>query len=333
MRSNRLISTIETHVEGLAYRVVTGGVGRIPGDSMRDRRNWMIEHGDDLRTLLMCEPRGHSALSGAILQPPTIPDVDYGVVFIEVTGFMPMCGAGTIAVATALVESGMVPAREPVTTVRLETPLGLVTAEVVVESGRAANVTITGVPAYMYASDVELEIDDYGSLTCDIVFGGNFYAMVELSALNIPYQREASDQIIQAGLSIMRAVNDQYLPTHPTDPSISGCLNTIFIAPESTSLHTRHVMINHPGWIDRSPSGTGTGARIAQLVARGLMTQGEELINESFLGTRFVGRIAAATEVGGQSAVLPRVSGRAWLTGTANYFRDPEDPFPAGFLL
>lgn len=172
MRARRLLQTVEAHTEGLPVRVVTGGVATLPGASMAERREWFIENSDDLRTLLMCEPRGHGWLSGAILQPPILEEADWGVLFIEVTGVLPMCGAGTIAVATILIETGMVPVTEPVTTVRLDAPIGLITAEVQVRDGRAESVTIVNVPSYAHALDQRVEVPGYGELRYDMSFGG-----------------------------------------------------------------------------------------------------------------------------------------------------------------
>lgn len=208
MQTNRLIQTVEAHTEGLPVRVVTGGVGPFPGESMAERREWFIENSDDLRTFLMCEPRGHGRLSGAILQPPTRADADWGVLFIEVTGVLPMCGAGTIAVATILVETGMVPVVEPVTTVRLDAPIGLITAAVVVREGRAEAVTIVNVPSYAHALDQSVEVPGRGTIACDIGFGGNFYAFVSAAEVGIPFERDRAEDFIAAGREIMAAVNE-----------------------------------------------------------------------------------------------------------------------------
>ncbi|SJM70820.1 proline racemase family protein [Gulosibacter sp. 10] len=332
MRSDRLIQTVEAHVEGLPVRVVTGGVGAFPGGSMSERRDWFIAHSDDLRTFLMCEPRGHGWLSGAILQPPTRSDADWGVLFIEVTGVLPMCGAGTMAVATVLVETGMVPVVEPVTTIRLEAPIGLVTAEVRVREGRAESVTIRNVASYAHELDAVLDVPGFGEVGCDIAFGGNYYAFVEAADLGIPFERDRVDEILAAGRAIMAAVNEQREPVHP-ETGYRGCEHAVLLAPGSDARLTRHALVNAPGWLDRSPGGTGTSARMAQLHARGLLGLHEEFRNESFIGTAFDARLLDATAVGGHEAVLPSITGRAWLTATAQYLLDPEDPFPAGFVL
>ncbi|MGW2563718.1 proline racemase family protein [Streptomyces sp. NPDC001514] len=334
MRTRRVFHAVDSHTEGMPTRVITGGVGVVPGATMAERRLYFIEHMDHLRTLLMYEPRGHAAMSGAILQPPTRPDADFGVLYIEVSGLLPMCGHGTIGVATVLVETGMVPVSEPVTTVRLDTPAGLVTVDVQVENGAATSVTLTNVPAFCAALDRRVEVPGYGAVTYDLAFGGNFYAFVELEALGLPFDRARKDDLLAAGLAIMDAINaSPDRPVHPEQSEIAGVKHVYLAAPGSDARHSRHAMAIHPGWFDRSPCGTGTSARMAQLHARGQLPLDHDFVNESFIGTRFTGRLTEETTVGAVPAVVPTVTGRAWITGTAQYFLDPDDPFPGGFLL
>ncbi|MEU2660475.1 proline racemase family protein [Streptomyces sp. NPDC007325] len=334
MRTRHVYHAVDSHTEGMPTRVITGGVGVIPGATMAEKRLHFIEHRDSLRTLLMYEPRGHAAMSGAILQPPTRPDADYGVLFVEVSGLLPMCGHGTIGVATVLVETGMVPVTEPVTTVRLDTPAGLVTAAVRVEDGAARSVTLTNVPAFAVGLDLKADVPGHGAVTYDLAYGGNFYAFVELDALGLPFDRAHKQELLTAGLAIMDAINaSDDRPVHPEDPAVAGVKHVYLAAPGSDATRSRHAMAIHPGWFDRSPCGTGTSARMAQLHARGLLALDTDFVNESFIGTEFTGRLVAGTTVGGRPAVVPTVTGRAWITGTAQYFLDPTDPFPAGFLL
>jgi proline racemase len=337
MRSRYAFHAVDSHTEGMPTRVITGGVGVIPGESMAARRLYAIDHLDHLRTLLMYEPRGHSAMSGAILQPPTRPDADAAVLFIEVSGFLPMCGHGTIGVATVLVETGCLPTlpvSTPVTTVRLETPAGLVVAEVAVRAdGAATGVTIHNVPSFLARRDASVDVDDLGRVGYDLAYGGNFYAIVELAALGLPFDRAAGQRLIDAGLSIIEAIDKTDLPVHPADPAVTGCHGVYFAAPGSDARHSRHAMVIPPGWFDRSPCGTGTSARMAQLWSRGQLPLSTDFVNESIIGSRFTGRLLGQTTVAGQPAVVPAVTGRAWITGTAQYLLDPEDPFPAGFLL
>ncbi|MBC6457524.1 proline racemase family protein [Actinomadura sp. HBU206391] len=333
MRSKHVFHAVDSHTEGMPTRVITGGIGVIPGATMFDRRRHFIEHLDHIRTLLMYEPRGHSAMSGAILQPPTRPDADYGVLFIEVSGCLPMCGHGTIGVATVLVETGMVEVVEPVTTVRLDTPAGLVVAEVAVEGGAAKSVTIRNVPSFSHPLDQTVVVPGIGEVGYDMAYGGNFYAILPIDRVGIAFDRAEKQRILDAGLAIMDAINEKNRPVHPDNPDIGGCHHVQFVAPGSTARHSRHAMAIHPGWFDRSPCGTGTSARLAQLHARGELKLGDEFVNESFIGTRFIGRIIEETTVAGRPAIVPTITGRAWVTGTAQYLLDPDDPFPTGFLL
>ncbi len=331
MRSVRTLHAVDSHTEGMPTRVIVGGVGVLPGDTMAARRENFLRDSDDLRTLLMYEPRGHGAMSGAILQPPTRPDADVGVLYIEVSGCLPMCGHGTIGVATVLVETGMVAVREPVTEIRLDTPAGLVLARVAVTDGAATAVTIRNVPAFTVGLDRVVDVPGRGSLRYDLAYGGNFYAILDLDQIGLPFDRAYQQQILAAGLDIMAAINAEDPPVHPADPGVQGCRHVQFLAPGSTAQHSRHAMAIHPGWFDRSPCGTGTSARMAALHSRGQLDLDTDFINESFIGTRFVGRLIETTEVAGRPAVVPTITGRAWVTGTAQYLLDPSDPFPAGF--
>ncbi|MEC3956371.1 proline racemase family protein [Nocardia sp. CDC153] len=333
MHSSMIITAIDTHTEGMPTRVVTGGVGTVPGHTMAQRRAYFLEHLDGLRRLLVNEPRGHASMSGAILQPATTADGHYGVLFIEVSGLLPMCGHGTIGVATALVEAGMVPVTEPTTQIRLDTPAGRVVATVNVSAGHADSVTLRNVPAYCDSLDNDVEVPGIGTVRYDLAYGGNFYAVVDLAKLGLPFDRSEQDRILDAGLRIMAAINESRRPAHAEDPSISGCKHVLFLDPASEPAHTRNAMAIHPGWFDRSPCGTGTSALLARQHARGLLGDDQVLRNDSFLGTTFYARAVATTVVGDRPAIVPEITGRAWLTGTANYLLDPSDPFPEGFVF
>lgn len=333
MRTSRIFHAVDSHTEGMPTRVITGGVGTIPGATMAERRLWFMENSDGIRNLLMREPRGHASMSGAILQPSTRPDADYGVLYIEVSGLLPMCGHGTIGVATVLVETGMVEVHEPITTVRLDTPAGLVIAEVAVKDGHAESVTIRNVPSYSDRIGASVEVPGYGTVNYDLAFGGNFYAIVELDDLGLPFERERKNDLLAAGLAIMDAINEADEPVHRERDDIRGCHHVYLKAPGSTAEYSRHAMAIYPGWFDRSPCGTGTSARMAQLHVKGELDLNTDFINESYIGSQFTGRLVEETTVGGLPAVIPTVTGRAWLTGTAQYFLDPTDPFPEGFSL
>lgn len=331
MRSSRIFHAVDSHTEGMPTRVVTGGVGVIPGATMNDKRLHFIEHLDHIRRVLMNEPRGHAAMSGAILQPPVRQDCDWGIVYIEASGCLPMCGHGTIGVATVLVETGMVEVTEPVTEIRLDVPAGLVIARVAVADGRAESVTLENVPSFTERLDQTIEVDGVGTVPYSVAFGGNFYAMVDLADVGLPFDRSHQDEILDCGLSIMDAINTQAPPRHPTITGVDHVHHVEFIAPGSDAIRSRHAMAIHPGWFDRSPCGTGTSARMAELHTRGELALDTDFVNESFIGSEFTGRLIGETTVGGLPAVIPTVTGRAWITGTAQYMIDPQDPFQQGF--
>ncbi len=336
MESVRTWQCVDSHTEGMPTRVVVGGIGTLPGSTMEERRRYVIEEADHLRTWLMFEPHGHAAMSGAILQPPTRHDADWGVVYIEVSGCLPMCGHGTIGVATVLIETGMVEVSEPETVIRLDTPAGLVVAHVQVEGTRARSVTIENVPSFVTELDARVEVPGLGVISYDMAFGGNFYAIVQLDSLgdaSPTFARTNADQFLDIGMRIMTAINESNPPLHPLNPAIDHVHHVQLVAPGSNARQSRHAMVIHPGWLDRSPCGTGTSARVAQLIARGELAPGDDFINESILGTYFVGRAIGETTVGEYNAIIPMITGRAWITGTSQHMLAPDDPFPAGFRL
>jgi proline racemase len=333
VRASRVFSAVDSHTEGMPTRVITGGVGAIPGDSMLDRKLHFERHMDGLRLMLMREPRGHGAMSGAILQPPLHEAADWGVLFIEVSGCLPMCGHGTIGVATVLVETGMVEVSEPETVVRLDTPAGLVEARVAVEGGRARSVALRNVPSFLLGRDRSLELDGR-PLSYDMAFGGNFYAILSADSAGLEVDPARADELVERGLEVMTAINASDRPKHPSDPRISGCKHVIFTAAGADGPRSQRSATSiHPGWLDRSPCGTGTSAKLAALHARGELGVGEPFVNRSVIGTRFEGRIVGETEVDGLPAVVPEITGRAWITGMGQYLLDPDDPFPEGFAL
>lgn len=328
MRAKAMFTAVDTHTEGMPTRVITSGVGTLPGATMAERRRFLMTKRDDLRTLLMYEPRGHAAMSGAILQPPTRSDADMGVVFIEVSGCLPMCGHGSIGVATALVETGMIDVVEPVTTVRLDTPAGLVELRVSVHDGHATSVELRNVPAFLAVRDAAIDVPDLGRLTVDVAWGGNFYTILPADAAGLTLEPRQHDQIVATGLHIINAVNEQLSFTHPATDDKYRCHHVIFTGPG-----TRSAVAIHPGWIDRSPCGTGTSARMAQLHARGKLPLRTPFTHSSLIGSTFTGELVEEVDLAGQPAVIPLVRGRAWLTGLSTYLLDPDDPFPTGFLI
>ncbi len=333
MRATRYFSAVDSHTEGMPTRVITGGLGALPGATMQERRLYFERHLDDLRLLLMREPRGHSAMSGAFLQPATRPDADWGVLFVEVSGLLPMCGHGTIGVATVLVECGLVGVTEPETLIRLDTPAGLVEARVEVRDGHAERVALRNVPAFVDTLDAQVDVPGLGAVTYDMAFGGNFYALVLAASVGLEPTPDQARQLIERGADILRAIAQTAPPVHPLDPAITGCKHVVFHAPGHDGADARSATSIHPGWLDRSPCGTGTSARMAALHARGELGLGQKFVNESVIGSRFTGRLIEEVRVGEAAAVVPEVSGRAWVTGMGQYLLDPSDPFPTGFAL
>ena len=258
---------------------------------------------------------------GPYLQQSTRPDADVGVVFIEVSGCLPMCGHGSMGTATVLVETGMVPVKEPVTVIRLDTPAGVVEASVEVDGGRAKSVTIRNVPAYLHLRDAIVQVPGMGDVVLDVAWGGNFYALLPAASVGLAVRPALHDELVRAGLAVMGAVNEQLSFAHPEQPSIDTCHHVVFTEPGDEPVSGRAAVAIHPGWLDRSPCGTGTCARMAQLYARGELGLDQEYVHASVLGTRFVGRLLDTTVVGGFDAVVPTVRGRGLADGAGELSR------------
>jgi len=329
-----MITTIDTHTEGEPTRTVTGGLPYIPGNTMSEKMLYLKDNLDSLRTMLVYEPRGNEVMSGAILTTPCHPDADIGVIYIEVGGYLPMCGHDTIGCCTAMIEAGIIPAEEPVTTIKLDTPAGLVTARVTVEGLSAKGVTFRNIPSFLYQKDVEVEVPGYNRILLDIAYGGNFYALVEASKLGLDIVPERAGDLIRAGIAIREAVNAQIRVRHPEKPFIEGLTHVEFYgAPTHPEAHAKNAVVIPPGSIDRSPCGTGTSAKVATLYAKGKLKMGEKFVHESILGTLFEAQIVEETKVGNLLAVIPEISGRAYVTGINQFVVDPDDPLKEGFLL
>ena len=334
MRFKRIITAVDSHTEGEPARIVIGGIPYIPGDTMFEKKRYGEQNLDHLRTMLMYEPRGHNAMSGAIITQPTVEEADMGIVFIEVSGWLPMCGHGTIAACTVLVETGIIEAQEPVTKIVLDTPAGIVRAEVRVENGSVKGVTIWNVPSFLYKSDVEVDVPTLGRVKVDIAWGGNFYAILPAESVGLKVAPEYAADLINYGRKIRRAIYEQVEVAHPENPLINCVTHVEFSAPPTHPEATmKNAVIYGPGQIDRSPCGTGTSAKMATLYAKGELGLNEEFVHESIIGSLFYGKLVEETQVGSYSAVVPTISGRAYIMGIQQFVLDPEDPFPAGFYL
>lgn len=334
MRFERMFTSIDTHTGGEPTRNITGGLPRIPGRTVSDKMVYLRDHMDWLRTLLMQEPRGHSVMSGALFVEPSDPRADIGVIYIEAGGYLPMCGHDTIGCCTALVEAGMVPVTEPVTSITLETPAGLVETEVQVEGQVAKSVTLTNIPSFLYKRSVPVNVPGFGPVTLDIAYGGNFYAIVKASDFGLEILPENAGQIVRTGHVIRDAVNAQVEVVHPEKPFISGLTHVEFYGPpKHPEAHCRNAVLITGDALDRSPCGTGTSAKLATLFAKGEIALGEEFVHESIIGTIFRSKVIGTTEVAGYKAVIPQITGSAYITGIHQFVVDPDDPLKKGFLL
>jgi 4-hydroxyproline epimerase len=315
-------------------RVVAGGGPLLNGATMSERRRQFMAEYDWIRTGLMFEPRGHDVMSGTILYPPTRADCDVALLFIEVSGCLPMCGHGTIGTVTAIIERGLVAPRTP-GVLRLDTPAGLVIAEYRQVGDFVEAVTLTNVPSFLHSRDVVVDMPELGGrLTVDVAYGGNFYAIIEAQE----HFRDMADftaaDLVRLSPLLRRRLNEQGTFVHPGDPSIAGVSHILWTgAPLHPDAHARNAVFYGEKAIDRSPCGTGTSARLAQRCARGLMKPGDRFVHESIIGSLFVGGVAGETTVGNHTAYVPTIEGWARVTGLNTIFIDDRDPFAKGFVV
>jgi proline racemase len=334
MRTSRVIQVVGCHAEGEIGDVIVGGVPPPPGATMYEKmRNFERDH-DHIRRFLISEPRGSVARHVNLLVPPTRKDCDAGVIIMEPTEYPPMSGSNTMATVTVLLETGIVAMQEPETIVMLETPAGPVRARATCRDGRCVSVEIGNVPCFALALDATIEVAGHGTVTLDAAYGGMIYAIVDATRLGFQVTADEARDLATVGEKIRVAAREQVTAVHPENPGIHGVsivqLNRPYVGPGKP---TRNTCIVSPGRSDRSPTGTGTCARMAALHARGAMKIGDTLIHESLIGSQFTGRIVGATSVGGKTAILPTIEGRAFLTGTMSYFLDPADPWPDGYRV
>ncbi|WP_199615969.1 proline racemase family protein [Paenibacillus alkalitolerans] len=332
MKTNRVFYTVDTHTGGNPTRTVLRGLPPLQGSTMAEKMLHMKAEYDWIRTLLMYEPRGHDVMSGALLVDPCRPDADIGVIYIETGGYLPMCGHDTIGLCTALVETGMVDVQEPLTRLKLDTPAGLVEAEITVENGKAVQVSFCNIPSFLYAS-VELEIDGK-IIACDIAYGGNFYAIADARAFGLELVPSEASRIIDCAVRLRQAVNRTLEAVHPEAPYIRGVTHVeFFSSPTHPEADVKNTVVVPPGGIDRSPCGTGTSAKLAAMFAKGRIGLGEPFVHESIVGSLFRGRVLSRTQVGPLDAVVTQISGTAWLMGTHTFFAHEDDNLNRGFLL
>ena len=332
--SARTLSVIDYHTEGEPMRFIVDGAPRIPGLTLMEQSEHLAAHGRELLGFALYEPRGHAAMCGAILTEPTTPGADVGVLFIEPLGPVHMCGHGAIALGAMLVETGRVPAPGGAAAVTLDTPAGLVSCRVATAPDRPTSVTIRNVPAFSVGLDLEVEVAGLGRVAFDLAYGGHFYALVAAAACRLVLEPKEAARLVEVGERIRLAIEERVELVHPAMPAARGLLYVQFYEPaRRPDAQLRNAVVVAPAGLDRSPCGTGTSARLANLHARGRLAVGETFGHESIIGTVFTGRIAALTDVAGTPGVVPEITGRAWMTGRATLSLDHSDPFPGGFLL
>ncbi len=325
---------MDAHTGGEPLRVIVGGFPHVEGETILDKRRAARTGHDALRRALMWEPRGHADMYGCIVLPPVTPAADVGVLFTHNEGFSTMCGHGIIGVATVLVECGFVEAVEPETTLGIDTPAGFVEARAHVREGRVRSVSFVNVPSFVGGLDQRVEVAEVGSVRYDLAYGGAFYAYVDAGDFGLRLVPEEVPRIVGLGRAIKAAVQARAAPSHPEGPELSFLYGTIFVGPaHGAGAHSRNVCVFADGEVDRSPTGTGVSGRLAIHRARGEIALGESIRVESVLGTTFGGRVVAQARVGPYEAVVPEITGRAFVTGRNELFLDPEDPLRHGFLL
>ena len=338
MKLNKMISVIDTHTAGEAARLVTAGIPKIPGKDMVEKKQYFIDHLDDVRKSVMFEPRGHQDMFGAFLLPPTKEEADFGLVFMDTGGYLNMCGHNTIAAVTAAVETGMVDVEEGATEkeVVVETPAGLIyaTAKLKDNVGKVKEVSFRNVESFLYKRDVELDVEGVGHIKFDISFGGSFFCIISADQLGLEVTPKNASKLKEAGLKIRDAINANIEIQHPTLAHIKTVdLVEIYDKPSHPEATFKNVVVFGDGNIDRSPCGTGTSAKLATLYAKGELKPGEPFVYESILGTLFKGRIVEERKLADFDAIIPEITGSGYILGFSNYVYDPDDSLTYGFLL
>ncbi|MGB3327958.1 MAG: proline racemase family protein [Thermomicrobiales bacterium] len=333
MRSDPVLTTIDAHSGGQHLRILTHGLPRIRGNSMRERLNDLRTNHDHLRRRLLLEPRGHASLTGAMLLRPVDPEADYGVIFVTANGYGTLSGHGLIALTTALIETGAVPADGPEVRIRYETIVGNVQARASVDEGRVLDVRFRNIPSFRLYKDLQVEYRGT-TVPVDVAFGGAWYAIVQAEALGLTITPANAELISEAGTAIRQAVSNLVDVVHPVDETLAGLYGTIIVEPSQEDEYSvRTATVYAGGIIDRSPCGTGTAAQLACRANDGQMGVGDTFFNESIIGSNFSGRIVMSETVGEVPAVIVEISGRGSIVGMSQLLFDPADPYRDGFVL
>jgi proline racemase len=341
-----MITAVDAHAGGEPGRVITGGVLDVPGHTMFEKMTFLKTQADDLRKRMLREPRGYPAANCNLILPPTNPEADAGFVIMEQTEYPGMSGTNTICVTTVLLETGMLPMQEPVTELNLETPAGMIKVQAECANGKVKRVTFQNVPSFAVYLDTEIDVPQLGKVSVDVAYGGMFYVISDAEALGLVLTPDAGRDIVRVSEMIKAAAQEQLPVVHPLNPDIAGVtIAQLYGPPTHPDAHVKNAVTVSTGkldwerpatWtgaLDRSPCGTGTCARMAALHAKGELGLNKDFNHEGILGTIFTGQLIGETTVGSYPAVIPTLSGRAWITGFSNYVLDADDPFPEGFTV
>jgi proline racemase len=341
-----MITAVEAHAEGEPGRVITGGLPPIPGQSVFEKMQWMQAHADEIRLLMLREPRGNPALCCNAIVEPCDPAADAGFIIMEQTEYPPMSGSNTICTVTVLLETGILPMIEPVTELTLEAPAGLIRVRAECRDGKVTRVTFRNVPSFALHLDAKIEVEGHGVAHVDVAWGGMFYVIADAAQFGLDLTPENGAEMVRLCEALRRAAAAQLPVTHPDNPAITGPTISQLTGPAqqpgnhgrsavtvSNSVSAPPSPMSLPGALDRSPCGTGTSAKLACLHARGMLEAGVDYINEGPIGTTFTARIEGLTQVGPYPAIIPSIAGQAWIYGTSQYMLDPTDPFPQGYRV
>lgn len=346
MKFGTTITAIDAHAGGEPGRVIIGGVTDVPGDSMLAKRDHLAREGDHLRRLMLREPRGYPATCCNLVLPPTSPEADAGFVIMEQAEYPGMSGSNTICTATVLIAERLVAVTEPITELVLEAPAGLIRVRAEVRDGVARAITFENVPAFAVRLDAPVDVPDVGIVNVDVAWGGMFFAIVDAAALGLTLTPDEGRDIVRIGEMVKAAAREQVPVEHPTLRGLGGISIVELTAPPTVpGAHGKNTVVvssgtldwarpaSFTGVLDRSPCGTGTSARMAVEHARGRLAIGQDFVHEGILGTTWTGRLLREASVGPYRAVVPELTGRAWITGRTEFVVDPDDPFPEGFTL
>ncbi|WP_418302000.1 proline racemase family protein [Lysinibacillus fusiformis] len=333
MNFQKLFTTIDTHTGGNPTRSLISGMPKLEGKTMSEKMLFMQENYDWIRKFLMNEPRGHSVMSGVIITDPCHPEADIGVIYIETGGYLPMCGHDTIGVCTALIEANLIEVTTPYTNIKLDTPAGLIDVQIKVEDGVAKEVTFKNVPSFLLKM-IEINDSELGVVECEIAYGGNFYGIIDARKINLDLAVDNSTKIINTAIRLRNTVNAEEDIVHPEFSFIHGLTHIEFYTdPVNPSADLKNTVVVPPGGIDRSPCGTGTSAKIATLYSKKKLALNESFVYESIVGTMFKAHVLEEVTISGFTAVIPEVTGSAWVMGMHRFFYNDQDPLKEGYLM